>query len=211
MDCKNILDKLQKIVPVRIHWTKAHVGHEGNETADQLAKEGTRKRDFKIEPLLPVPKTWIKNKIRLYLEKEWTDRWTSTCEARQTKIFFPKPNAKLAKQLLNYDKQTCAKLFRWISSHSFHRYHNHITNSTKFNDPNCRACLTEREETSHLYAHCTGLSQLRMKVLGSQLLDQEFKWTPNQLLSMIHEIDKHIPEEGSTVTQAQANDPTRVE
>jgi hypothetical protein len=50
-----------------------------------------------------------------------------------------------------------------------------------------------------------------MKVLGSQLLDQEFKWTPNQLLSMIHEIDKHIPEEGSTVTQAQANDPTRVE
>jgi ribonuclease HI len=35
------LDRLQQIVMVKIHWTKAPVGHEGNERADQLAKDGT--------------------------------------------------------------------------------------------------------------------------------------------------------------------------
>jgi ribonuclease HI len=51
MDCMKELDQLQQIVSVKIHWTKAHVGHEGNERADQLAKEGTTKTSFCTEPI----------------------------------------------------------------------------------------------------------------------------------------------------------------
>ena len=46
-----------KIHP-RIHWTRSHVGTEGNEIADQLAKGVTKKKtkkDFDI-----VPKAFMK-------------------------------------------------------------------------------------------------------------------------------------------------------
>jgi ribonuclease HI len=61
-DCMKTLDKLQSKVEVTIHWIKAHVGHEGNEKADILAKEGTRKITFQVEPIIPVP-----NLVTLFL------------------------------------------------------------------------------------------------------------------------------------------------
>jgi ribonuclease HI len=195
-DCMIALDKLQKMVNVTIHWTKAHVGHIGNERADQLAKEGTLKTSYQVEPILPVPRSWIKKKINLYIHQEWISRWQSTREARQTKAFFPQPKAKIAKKLLSYNKQTCGKLFRWISGHSFHRYHNSLTTPNNFNDPTCRCCGYEKEEANHLFAFCPGLAQCRMKVCGQTILSDPFKWTPGLLLEMIHEIDKICPEEG---------------
>jgi ribonuclease HI len=195
-DCMRELDRLQLIVKVKIHWIKAHMGHEGNERADLLAKNGTEKINFCTEPILPVPKTWVKDKIKQFLHKAWTNRWMGNNEARQTKIFFPEPNGKITKKLLTYDKQTCAKIFRWISGHSFHRYHNNLLYPEKYNSPKCRICNANREETSHLFAYCTGLAQLRMKIYGTPVLSENFKWTPSQLLAMIKEIDKFCPEEG---------------
>jgi ribonuclease HI len=190
------LDKLQEIVEVTIHWTKAHVGHMGNERADQLAKEGTTKTSYQVEPILPVPRSWIRKKTKQYIYQEWTNRWNGINEARQTKIFFSQPNAKISKKLLTYDKQTCAKIYRWISGHSFHRYHNHLIAPDTFNNPSCRICGYDKEETSHLFAYCPGLAQLRMKICGQPILPEIFKWTPIQLLAMINEIDKVCPDEG---------------
>jgi ribonuclease HI len=199
------LDNLQQKFRVTIHWTKAHVGHICNEKADELAKQGTKKINYAVEPILPVPKTWTRKKIKEYITKEWTSRWTSIPEARQTKIFFPKPNAKLSKKLLSYDKQTCAKLFRWISGHSFHNYHNNLLHPDKFNSPKCRACESTIEETSHLFAYCEGLAQIRMKTLGYTTLSEKFLWTPHQLLSMSKEVDRICPEIGTAELQALDN------
>jgi ribonuclease HI len=210
-DCMNALDKLQNKTKISIHWTKAHVGHEGNEKADQLAKEGTTKGSYATEPILPVPKAWVNNKIKAYLKKEWTNRWKGTAEARQTKIFFTEPNMKLTQKLLNYDKSTCAKLFRWVSGHSFHRYHNNLLHPEKFTNPQCRACDNAKEETSHLFAYCPGLAPIRSRILGVPTLNENFEWKPQQLLAMIKEIDKICPEEGSfdempNDTNSQASD-----
>jgi ribonuclease HI len=205
-DCMRMLDRLQTRAKVIIHWIKAHVGHEGNEKADELAKIGTQKPSYSVEPILPVPLSWIKNKIRAYQYNEWTNRWQSINEARQTKIFFPKPNPKLSKQLLSYDKTTCATLFRWISGHSFHRYHNSITTPNTFTDSFCRACNQARVETNHLFAHCTGLMPQRMKVCGQPTLPENFSWSPSMLLAMIKEIEKVCPEEGQIDTQTAEAD-----
>jgi ribonuclease HI len=200
IDCMKTLERLQTRVNVSIHWIKAHVGHIGNEKADQLAKLGTQKLSFHVEPIIPVSLAWTKSKIRSYLYKEWTERWQSMNEARQTKIFFPHPNPKKSKQILAHDKPTCAELFRWISGHSFHRYHNHLTTPTIYNDPTCRMCGESKEETSHLFAYCAGLAHSRMKICGLTILPDQFAWTPASLLSMIREVGKICPEEGQLNT-----------
>jgi ribonuclease HI len=199
------IDKLQSKVGVTIHWIKAHVGHEGNEKADTLAKEGTRKITFQVEPIIPVPKTWIKNKINEYLHKEWTNRWLGISEARQTKIFMPKPNSRISNKLMSYNKETCAKLFRWITGHSFHRYHNHLTKPTIYMNPACRICNYEKEETSHLFAQCPGLAPIRMKICGMTSFSTNHNWSPHLLLSMINEIDKICPEELTQTDQAETS------
>jgi ribonuclease HI len=195
-DCMTALDKLQQRAKITIHWTKAHVGHEGNEKADELAKIGTTRINYATEPIIPVPKAWVRNKIHTYINTEWTNRWKGLTEARQTKIFFPAPNAKLTQKLLNYDKTNCARLFRWTSGHSFHRYHNHLLQPEVFTSPKCRACQNANEETSHLYAFCPGLAHIRIKTLGAVQLNENFEWKPQQLMAMINEIDKLYPEEG---------------
>jgi hypothetical protein len=92
-----------------------------------------------------------------------------------------------------------------IGGHSFHRYHNSLVYPDKFESPKCRLCDSNKEETSHLFAYCPGLAQIRMRICGQQRLSDDFKWTPTMLLAMIKEIDKVCPEEGmiydSTNTQ----------
>jgi hypothetical protein len=67
-------------VNVTIHWIKAHVGHAGNEKADQLEKLGTQKLSYHVEQIIPVPLSWIKGKVCAYLYKEWTERWQGISE-----------------------------------------------------------------------------------------------------------------------------------
>jgi hypothetical protein len=67
----------------------------------------------------------------------------------------------------------------------------------------CRAFNQEREETSHLYAYCTKLAQIRMKVCGTIFaFSGNFGRTPQELLKMAKELDNICPEEGQTTTQS---------
>jgi hypothetical protein len=72
-------------------------------------------------------------------------------------------------------------------------------------------CCANKEETSHLFAHCSGLTQIRMRICGQPILDENFKWTPATLIAMIKEIDKICPEEGMVYDSAntQMHDDSR--
>jgi hypothetical protein len=94
-----------------------------------------------------------------------------------------------------YNRENFAELFRWISGHSFHRYHNSITRPTEFPDPTCRACGIHIEETSHLFAECPALSHIRYHTLGHHILPEDYRWTPDKLQEMIKKIAIKYPEE----------------
>jgi ribonuclease HI len=63
-NCKIALDTLHTKIPLHLHWIKAHQGHAGNELADLRAKHGTTLVNTMVEPIIPVPHSWIKNKIK---------------------------------------------------------------------------------------------------------------------------------------------------
>ena len=53
------LDDLAQCGPVRLCWVKAHVGTQGNEEADRLAKLASEQLVMGPEPMLPVPNSII--------------------------------------------------------------------------------------------------------------------------------------------------------
>ena len=69
-------------------WIRAHVGTEGNERADFLAKEaalnGKKKADYDACPI-----SFIKKQIRSKTQKLWNERYVSEGTAAGTKIFLP--------------------------------------------------------------------------------------------------------------------------
>ena len=76
---------------VEVCWIKAHIGHEGNERADQLAREAVKNSIVKID----TPQSWSCYKAILKQEiySEWERWWVNDNAYRMTKIFYPKPDS----------------------------------------------------------------------------------------------------------------------
>jgi hypothetical protein len=194
-DTKDMINTLSEMFTVNLHWIKAHQGHAGNELADQTAKKATQNPTYLVEPIIPVSRSWIQKKIKYFLHKEWSIQWNRLPEARQTKLFFPTPHIKTSKNMLKYNRETYGELFRWITGHSFHRYHNSLTNPIDYPDPTCRACGIAREENGHLIMDCPVFATTRHKIFGHHILQPGFKWEPGTLLEMINVIKNTVPEE----------------
>jgi ribonuclease HI len=114
-ETRKTLNTLGEIRKLTLNWTKAHVGTPGNERADVLAKEGTQEITQGCEPMTPLSLAVAKWHIRTKMQNIWTQRWENGPDARQTRIFFPKPDPKRAKSLSalprnQYSKDSRARL-----------------------------------------------------------------------------------------------------
>lgn len=81
----DILSSLRRST-VALNWIKAHVGHEGNERADQLAKHATQ---HGMMCNVKAPLSFAKRSILLEYRKKWNARWRTSKKGRWTRIFFP--------------------------------------------------------------------------------------------------------------------------
>lgn len=68
---------------------KAHVGIQGNEAADELAKKATQLPQ--ITDKLPIPPTYIKRVLHHKSITNWEQEWRSTDKGRHSFQFLQKP------------------------------------------------------------------------------------------------------------------------
>lgn len=73
---------------INLFWIKAHVGLEGNERADELAKDAALRRKTRAD-YEQCPVSFVKRQIRKETLDEWSRRYNDGKTASTTKLFFP--------------------------------------------------------------------------------------------------------------------------
>ena len=148
--CLNALNALGKDNGIHLRWVKAHVGIHGNEIADFLAKKGSSLGDGPTDEIL-IPKAKQKLEINDYFQSKWSKAWKFYDQARQTKIWFPKPDQKKSLQLLRLGRKILSRLTQFLTGLNKLKRHKNLQN--RVIDPySCRLYLEEEESSFHVIA-----------------------------------------------------------
>ena len=169
---------------VTLRWVKAHVGHPGNEIADQLAKEGSMNPLRRPERPITVPASYWKAAIKEIIERQWSERFQGHIDLRQSKLWFAEVDRNKSKQLLKLSRHELGQAIQVLTGHAHLRYHDHKVD--KKVSPICRLCGEEDETASHLVTECDALNRGRFDSFGT-LHSEEIRahWTAGTLTRFI--------------------------
>ena len=163
-------------------WTAAHVGTEGNEKADQLAKAGALKPDMQQ---INVPNSQLKAEIDRCFRERWAHEWEKYKGARQTKFFYPGPDKKKAKEVMSFDRRQLGRYVRVVTGHNNLLYHRNNVDPVH-NDSMCRFCGEDVETFIHFATDCPARWRERRDMLLVYIGDSLMDWAPNQLLRLAY-------------------------
>ena len=185
LECFKSLDALGSKNKVTIQWIKAHVGYQGNEEADKLAKKGAEELLEGPEPFLPVPDSYIKQITKNKVFSTWNSSWKRNKSCRQTKLWLPQINNKVGKYLKNISRLDLSKLVQFITGHCNLMRHKSLMSNT---EPTCRLCKEkDKKETPwHLATECPSLITYRTNIFYGRIL-YSVDWSPGQLLRFCKE------------------------
>ena len=153
----NIRKKIKRLEDqqwtVIFNWVKAHVGIQGNEMADRLAKKVATDDIGELE-YVKIPRQTI---IREGKENEitkWQEQWTSSTKGAVSKLFFPYIKERMKTMI-----PICAECTAMVTGHGLTRSYLHrfkiIPNST------CPCGLKEEQTIKHIILNCTQLETER--------------------------------------------------
>ena len=126
------LNRAAELVHITIRWVKAHKEHQGNERADELAKEGAE-ADLR-DPVPDLPKMPFSKMKALMHSKAleiWSEEWNKNKYTknnhRQTKNWREKPDGKAARELVqNNSRVTFSQKVGVMTGHANFGYHENI-------------------------------------------------------------------------------------
>ena len=173
-------------------WIKAHVGHEGNEEADSLARHATTIIESTLNP--PVSHTVIKSMIKEISDTCWQERWRELKTCRQTKQFWNKLSVKQSKKALALNRKDLSRLIQCTTGHNNLMYHSSKKDTSQ--SPICRLCLEDIETFYHFVTECPRLRIMRQDILRNKQITNTESWSIGRILEF-----SHIPAIDSLLTQ----------
>ena len=169
---------------INIKWIKAHIGHPGNEMADELAKDGASGLGNGPPIQVGSSNKVISSEVNAKMEELWKIRWEQGKDARQTRIFFPTINLSKSKKIRKMNRKNVSNMVRAITGHDFRRRHQTLMEGEGNNM--CRLCGEEEESSSHLVDRCPRLQAKRMEVFGTPPGSAVSPiWKPEQLAAFL--------------------------
>ncbi len=175
-ECMKKLCQLGAKTKLTLRWVRAHIGTEGNELADALAKQGSIEADPVV---VQLPRIYRKQILRSYTEKLWLEEWKTLIGTkyghRNSKFWLANPDPKnMIKQLIRADQKQVGLLIAFISGHSAIGEHWSRTNKKDWIQ-DCRLCGGEPETNEHLLI-CPDLRHERLLAFGTSDKDQIQKY-----------------------------------
>ena len=181
-ECIKALNFLGEKNSVTLQWIKAHVGHEGNEAADQFAKQGTKEERSGPDPFLPVPQAYIDQKIERKTDENWNKRWSNLNTCKQTKLWYKNiTNSKKFNRFLKEgSRKDIGRIVQLITGHCNLRKHKHFYDRNI--DPQCRFCNQKLETPWHIITECPSFMNIRGRIFHGSSILHSFAWSPKLLL-----------------------------
>jgi ribonuclease HI len=128
-ETRETLNKLGKKNTVVLEWVKAHVGILVNEEADQLAKAGGNSTAVLGSGL--TAKSAIRKELKEEMISKWTERWQSSVDYRQTKVWYPTPDLPKSDQLIKYARSVVGRIARFLTGFAFLLRQSAIVNQSR--------------------------------------------------------------------------------
>ncbi|GBN68078.1 hypothetical protein AVEN_275506-1 [Araneus ventricosus] len=159
----NLIEDIQAMLDssVSLHWVKAHIGIEGNESADKAAKEATTRNNVDLHLGLPIRslKTNLKRRVLDHWQKTWEDRENS--KGRFTYAIYPRvstsrctDNSHITQALTNHGR--------------FPSYFRRLN----IKECTCRCGEDTSDDALHYIYHCPLVTHLRNRISPSHSLPQ---------------------------------------
>ncbi|KAJ4426793.1 hypothetical protein ANN_26592 [Periplaneta americana] len=165
---------------IEFNWIKAHAGHEGNELADQLAKEAARSEDIP-ESYSKTPKSAVKGEIHTLSLVKWQNEWDNTAKGQITKSFFPNINDRLKLKLNITPNFTTIITGHGNIKSYLHKY--------KIIDSPLCPCNNDEQTIDHLLYNCK-LLEREKDILKAAVLKSE-NWPVNKD-KLVHKYQKNL-------------------
>jgi ribonuclease HI len=165
-ECFNALNDACNRNNIRICWIPGHENHEGNEKADELARNGSALEINRALRTIGIPLCSIKQRINQVIEEEHNSRWKNLSTCAASKIFWPAVNKGRSRKLLVNNRNTLRKLIAIFTGHNLLRKHAKKMNLIESDE--CRYCegLDSTESILHILTECEAIGRTRCKYLG---------------------------------------------
>jgi hypothetical protein len=134
-------------------------------------------------------KSAIKKELREYLLSEWTKRWQSTADYRQTKVWYPAPDMPKSKQLMKHTRPTVGRTARILSGFPFFQKQSAIIAQSRnppLGDVSCRNCGEDDETGIHIICDCGHFVQHRLNTIGvHQMPEDKPEWDMESMIKFL--------------------------
>ena len=137
------------------------------------SSQGAGQRFIGPEPFLGVFRQNIRRKMKRWIQRQHLALRRGPCSTqRQARELISGPNLAAVTRLLSFNRTQSRAVIGLLTGHNTLRRHLHVMGLN--DNPTCRKCGTEEEETSaHILCECEALASLRHAHLGSFSLDSE--------------------------------------
>lgn len=186
-ECSKLLQQLSYRNKVNLYWVPGHCGIEGNEKADQLAKQGSSMQFIGPQPFFGMASCALKMQLKSWMKAKIKLNWKNAMDSRQSKRFI-EPDAYQTLRLLNLNKHDLSTYTGLLTGHCPSKRYLKIIG--KLPEDMCRFCKLESESTEHLLCKCVALYHKRCRYLDKGLLEpNEIQYYhPKQVLHFIRNV-----------------------
>ena len=191
---KNMVELESVGVKLTLAWVKAHVGIEGNERADILAKEAVT-MNASLAIGMPAPLSWTKGVLRARTQTEWNNRWKTSLKGKWTREIFPNLKTRIMAGKIKHSFVTT----QFLTGHG--KFGVYLFDKKCRRDSRCRCgaeqdcrhvlfeCCLLRDKRSDLIAECSAPNiQFELSSLPRIMAHPQLKVDLTETLNNIHRV-----------------------